>query len=388
MRNKKAYIAIAIVIIGIPGYFLLIRPYNNKLNRQILTESFELGKQYLVHNQKPEGNFNYEYDFLTGELNQGDSPVRQAGALWGLSLVHRDSPSMQTYEALMRGFEFFKAISKEKDSSKLYVVYPGGYDGRTGTMALVCLAYIEFLRSTYVGQEMPEYRDLFEKYMHYLLSLRKEDGSFYGSYYRSTGEGYGEPSQYFDGESLLAMVKAAKYTDGDTLMSFILESAENMYNRYVTDARKINRDSPVTKGFYQWGSMSFLEIYTAGWDKVYAKRTIELAYWMIDVHKTLWRRKNTAYAHEGMISAWQAAKLTSNTKAMKKIGRVIDRGLYKLTGWQVQSPVENSFLRRNKTDDLLAIGGVMNCKNCPVLRIDVTQHQMHAVILALQYIYN
>ena len=40
-----------------------------------------------------------------------------------------------------------------------------------------------------------------------------------------------------------------------------------------------------------------------------------------------------------------------------------------------------------KTDDPKAIGGVMNSKSYPKLRIDVTQHQMHAVILARRFIY-
>ena len=35
----------------------------------------------------------------------------------------------------------------------------------------------------------------------------------------------------------------------------------------------------------------------------------------------------------------------------------------------------------------LAVGGVMNHKRQPPLRIDVTQHQMHAVIQALNHVY-
>ena len=69
-------------------------------------------------------------------------------------------------------------------------------------------------------------------------------------------------------------------------------------------------------------------------------------------------------------------------------GKAIDKGLYRLTSWQIGGPVDrNYFLSSNKTDDKVAIGGIMNsCKN-PNLRIDVTQHQMHAVILARRFIY-
>ena len=69
--------------------------------------------------------------------------------------------------------------------------------------------------------------------------------------------------------------------------------------------------------------------------------------------------------------------------------RAIDTGLYKLTSWQVGGPLQhrNKYLLAHRTRDPLAVGGIMNhCRQAP-LRIDVTQHQMHAVILALKYVY-
>ena len=54
----------------------------------------------------------------------------------------------------------------------------------------------------------------------------------------------------------------------------------------------------------------------------------------------------------------------------------------KLTSWQVGNSLENSYLKANvDTTDQKAIGGIMNSKDEPTLRIDVTQHQMHAVLL-------
>ena len=58
---------------------------------------------------------------------------------------------------------------------------------------------------------------------------------------------------------------------------------------------------------------------------------------------------------------------------------------------------KNKFLVKKGTDDPMAQGGVMNARKpsgAPVtrdvahqLRIDVTQHQMHAVTLALEEVY-
>ena len=50
------------------------------------------------------------------------------------------------------------------------------------------------------------------------------------------------------------------------------------------------------------------------------------------------------------------------------------------------SPTANDYLTDHSTDDPLAVGGIMNGKNDPVLRIDVTQHQMHVVVMALEYL--
>ena len=35
-----------------------------QLNRNTLLRSFQLGRQYLIRNQKAAGNFNYQYDFI------------------------------------------------------------------------------------------------------------------------------------------------------------------------------------------------------------------------------------------------------------------------------------------------------------------------------------
>jgi hypothetical protein len=45
----------------------------------------------------------------------------------------------------------------------------------------------------------------------------------------------------------------------------------------------------------------------------------------------------------------------------------------------------NQFIRATPTHDVRAVGGIQNHPRESTLRIDVTQHQMHAVILALEY---
>ncbi len=117
--------------------------------------------------------------------------------------------------------------------------------------------------------------------------------------------------------------------------------------------------------------------------------TLTLGWWMIHVHRTLERRRNTAYAYEGLIQAYRVAAERDDRAAIDELGDVIDAGLTKLTSWQVGGPLayRNEFLAAHATDDPLAVGGVMNHRREAPLRIDVTQHQMHAVILALENAY-
>ncbi|MDA0196045.1 MAG: hypothetical protein O2887_16070 [Bacteroidetes bacterium] len=396
-RLKKRWPLITLASIAILGLVvhlgilyhasILAVIHSNKLNRETLETSLKLGQDFLLKNQKADGSFNYEYDFINDRFTAGDNQVRQAGALWGLALIYQELPSEKSRIAIERSITFFENYTRQGKNG-LFIAYPGDSKGRSGTVALVCLGIIDFLRAEPHHPDKPHYDSLLNGYLNNILSLQQKNKRFSASYDLSDGFGDGYHSPYYDGEILLMLCKAAKYLGYDYLKNNIVVSARSMYNAYVTEARIKDEDSDVTKGFYQWGSMSFYEIYTAGWDDQCADRTIELAYWMIDTHRTLIKPRNTAYAHEGMVSAWQLAKLTNDEWAMHKIGAVIDIGLSKLISWQVGGPLQNNFLLANQPGKDLAIGGFMNLRNEPLLRIDVTQHQCHAMILARRFIYS
>jgi len=373
-------------------YFQSDYIFEGNLTCDILQNSLELGTQFLLNNQNPEGYFTYEYDWVNKLINTADNEVRQAGALWGISLIYHNDPNTKLKEAYEKGFAFFKNCSVEGDHGCKWISYPSSHTfGRTGTIALVSLSIIDFLRS--VEDITPEFQkelesDL-EKYLQQLISLRLENGQFHQSYYLDNGTGYGSPSPYFDGETLLALTKAAKYMDKPELIPLVLDSANATYQIHVIEALNNDSDSSITKGFFQWGIMSYFEIETADWKSTnnYSDIVISLSDWMIDVHRTLERTRNTAYAYEGIIHAYRLACINQDENHSKKFASVIDEGLYKLTTWQVGGSIPNSFLQNHTTSDKLAVGGIMNHKEESYLRIDVTQHQMHAVILAKKYVY-
>ena len=144
-------------------------------------------------------------------------------------------------------------------------MYPGDSQGSTGTIALVSLALIEWLKSDESIENRAQYEADLSEYLSFLRSLRMENGQF-SHVFNIKWFWSGNPSPYFDGEALLALTKAAKYMNDSERIPDIMDSAEAMYTQNVTLALQKDKDSNTTKGFYQWGSMAFYEIFTAKWE--------------------------------------------------------------------------------------------------------------------------
>ncbi len=390
MKAIKLVLGILMCLVILAGIYYIFT-YKvlsfHKLNKKILTHSLEKGTEFLLNNQRETGNFNYEYNFVSNRQSHDDNQVRKAGALWGLSLLHAFDQDTQTENAILKGIGFFMSNSIYQPAGQLSVVYKQDKMCSAGTTALFALSITELMNTN-------------EKYTHdtllmkalkgsisTLLSMRMDDGRF-AAYYAADGlTPVSSPNPYADGEALLALVKSFDLVGNDSIRDIILESAENMYRVYVVEAQKKEKDNDLSKGFYQWGTMAFFQIYSKGWDNKYADRIVQMAYWMIDIHKVRLRTKNTAYAMEGLVHAWQVARLTHNREAQKKIGKVVDRVLFKLITWQVNGPRENWYLHLHPTKNKYATGGIMNYCCDQNLRIDVVQHQMHATLLALEYLY-
>jgi len=401
--GKWLVIAVLLSGVGYGGYFIAQREVfpsdvqhgacSKRFSKDALDTSLTLGTKFLVANQRPLGNFNYEYDWKTKKLNPDDSQVRQAGALWGLSLLYHNSRDPAFVTPILKGMEFFAKNSLTSPAGGKYIVYPGDRQGSLGTVALVALAHVDFLRSA--PPIPPEVRARLmgdaAGYLKQILAARRPDGLFSQSYTHEDGRPKGGPSSYYDGESLLALIKTAKYLPkvsplGDDLKAEVVRLGTAGHEANVVKALEKARDSDVTKGYYQWSSMSFYELATSGWPDTerFGGYLLDLADWMIDVHKTLYRTRNTGYAYEGIVSAFAWAQQRGDRRAGKYLC-TIERGLEKLTGWQVGHPFAEAL--KDGAADPLALGGVQNEAGAAPLRIDVAQHQMHAVILARRHVF-
>ncbi len=353
-----------------------------------LDRALALGREFLLASQRPSGQFRYQVDLRTGAVAAQDDPVRQAGALWGLALIHRRQPTPETRAAVERGAAFFAARSRCTRDGCRFVRFPGYEQGASGTVALVALALLEFLQAEPTARD--PWSAQLDEYLAFLRSLQRPDHRFYRAYLHSTGAGWGTPSPYYDGEILLALVRAAteRRQDGDP-PSRVLRAAAATDAAYVQDAIDQPRDDADTKGFFQWGCLAYARLFHSLWPgtAVYGPRTIALGHWMIDVHQVAQRPGNTAYACEGLVVAHQVAVGLGDQAAAEKFRRAIQQILGKLLTWQVGAAETNAFLRRQAEISPSCRGGVLSSAENPWLRIDMTQHQMHAILLARRAIW-
>lgn len=355
-----------------------------------LEMALTLGRRYLLASQTPAGNFTYEYNLQTGKTGADDNGVRQAGTLWGLALVYQHRPDPEVAQAIRRGLAYFSDLTHATAAGGKFILYPGSPNG-TGQVALVALTLVDFLRAKppLTDAERQAYEDDLARYLAFLTTLQLANGQFADGY-TEAGAPAQAPSPYADGETLLLFVKAAKYAGHDELKALALKAAVQMGRAYTEAAVQQRRDDEQTKAFYQWGTMAFYELYTSNWPDTdtYAQRAIDLAGWMLDVHRPAGRPRNTGYAYEGLLYAWEMARLTKQAPALDKLRPAIDAGLGQLLSWQVGHPRQIAYIKDTaKPGDRQSIGGVLNSAREPGLRIDVTQHQTHAVILALRLLY-
>lgn len=416
MKNGFRYALVALAVGGaVAGWRFAQRPdiplpkqrvakapdCSVKVTKAELEKSIELGTHYMVTHSKPTGNFDYEYDWKAKHTSKDDSAPRQSGALWGLALLHQfagyDKASPELKNALKRGIAYFDVPSKTTASGARYPIYRGDGNvptetkGGMGMAALVTLAIIDYVRSLPDSEanEKEKWTKRANEYVAFLAGSLRAEGTWPSDYAYDDGTGIGEHSPYSDGETLLALAEAMKYLGRDDLRPVLERAAVAGHKSNVEDPLAAEPDSATTKGYYQWSSMAYYELATSplGTSKPaapYGDWLMALADWILDVHRVGDKPRNTGYAYEGITSAYAWAKAKSDPRA-EKFACAIHNGLANLMSWQVGHPRATTLAQG--LDDFKAIGGVQNHASEPGLRIDVVQHQMHATMLAEQYLF-
>lgn len=366
-----------------------------EITRTILANSIEMARTYMLNHQKEDGSFIYAMDIESGEVIDKDNQVRQAGALWGLSSLNRDRFNEPTRRAVILGINFFETKVNMLKSGKRCFVYPKFDRIDTGAVALFSLSLIEFLRGQekYLDAEAKQkYTDLLNTHLDFLRSMEMQDGSWAGNYNLQYGIADTTPSPYYDGECTLAYCKAARYLGRTDLLERIDYSMPLLIARYTIEAWKENRNSEETKGFYQWGCMAFAEYAEAGWEKhkqLVSDAAKALTWWLLYETKVEYKNGNTGYSVEGLMGAYRIAKLEGDTELQEKIKEKVLFIMANLMSWQYKGPFMkyNPMLSNLKQVAARSDGGITMAQDSTMVRIDIVQHQLHAMLLMMEHLF-
>jgi hypothetical protein len=365
------------------------------ISKQIISQSIEAARTYYLNQQKAEGNFTYALDISNGEEFDDDNGVRQAGALWGLACLNRARFNEPTRRAVILGLDAFAKKTRVLPCGQAATVYGEDETISTGMVALYCLAIIDFI----VGQErfLPE--DLLQRFrmqldiqLRFLRSMEMPDGSWARVY--DVPSGFREPvaSAYYDGECLLAYCKAARYLGKSELVPRINDALPKLIQRYTLDCWQAGGNRDLTKGFYQWGCMAFNEYQQAGWEphaELARHSAIALSWWLLHENQLAARQGNTSYAIEGLVASWHCAQALKDQAAMDSIRRNCDDIMANLISMQYGGPLMkyNPLLSALERVPSKSFGGIAASKDSTIVRIDIVQHQLHAMLMMLDAFY-
>jgi len=362
----------------------------------------KLGAQFLVRSQKAAGNFRYEYDWVKQTETNEDNPVRQAGTLWGLTLLHVDEPTRELLLAIRQGLKYFQKHSIEYPGGARLMEYPGQDPQKMGSVALLALAHIEVLRRPEVLESEEEKKTLethLEGYLKAILAARTSKHNFHMYYHSKHGDHFGPTSAYYDGECLLALVKAAKYLGHDHLWPQIKASAEAGWRKNVVKGLKFGEGEVQPEdekageqakkrmmGYYQWSNMAWYEAMgTKDPDfSKYASRQLRYSGYILR-KSGLSGTGNKGFLFEGIIPAYVTAVQVGDKKAEREFACAIRHGVANLHRLMVGHTKAGDLKEQSNSDnfdDERAQGGAQGSLKSGALRIDTTQHQLHALLMA------
>ena len=92
---------------------------------------------------------------------------------------------------------------------------------------------------------------------------------------------------------------------------------------------------------------------------------------------------------EGLVAAYKVAKLRNDKRAMESLRSVIERLLVRQIATQVGGPLETHTPPPSAGGQYRpeVIGGILSAATSTSVRIDVVQHQVHAMLMALECFY-
>lgn len=398
------------------------------------TKALALAADWLVDNQKDDGQFMYSYFPEKDRDPEQRNIVRHGLAAYGLAMAYEFDQRASTREAAVRALEYMfehtrwgegppapdgstgpadEWQGKPIPRGMAYVRYTDAdKNGPIGKMGTVASAVFTLTQLAGTDPMPPEWRRILLGYGEFLLFMQKDDGSFHHYYCTSNHSYYGTETTIYPGEILLAISRIYGAT-GDEKYAEAFERGTRFYDRWwksVSQQRLPDGTytDPVRVDLVQfvpWISMAMADMYPRVVQSAprrardYARFGIDASAWIAEEYQfddarsffpdylggyykmaTELPAMHGCVYTEGTAAAYELARLTGDRRRAQ-LHRATILGC-RFAIQQIVAPGVSDFWMPNPSR---AHGGVRYSLNGNKLRIDYSYHSMSAIYQALKY---
>lgn len=402
--------------------------------RDAYSKALALAADWLVDNQKDDGQFMYSYFPETDRDPNQRNIVRHGLAAYGLAMAYEYDHRETTRAASAKALEYMfhntrfgegppapngstgpadEWQGKRIPRNMAYVRYTDAdKNGPIGKMGTVASAVFTLTQLAGSGEVPAEWRRFLLGYGEFLLFMQKDDGSFHHYYCTSDHSYYNTETTIYPGEILLAISRIYGVT-GDEKYAEAFDEGMRFYDRWWKSvSRERLPDGTYTDPirvdlvqFVPWISMAMADMYPRVLERWparardYATFGIDASMWIADEYQfddarsffpdylggyykmaTELPAMHGCVYTEGTAAAYQLARLTHDPR-QRKLHRATILGC-RFAIQQLVAPGTSDFWMPNPRR---AHGGVRYSLNGNKLRIDYSYHSMSAIYQALKY---
>ena len=340
-----------------------------KLEKAITQET-----TWFLNNQKETGDFVYEQVAATGEVNDANSIVRQAGASYGLGQAYGYKKDPQVMRAFEKNLTYFRSLSATKSATQAMISHEGAT--YSNTTALVVLGLTEYIEAD-SRNNTTENLEYLVRLSNYLESTQATSGAYIYSYEPTPTE-----SDYNNGETMYALIRSYRLTQKDSYLTSVKRMADYAISHYGT--KKFN------SSFFSWGMAGFAYLYDVSPDERYWKFLLESA----KTYMSMRGKYYDAYIqkNEGDPVPPAAAVFLEGIAHVGWIAKEKDLKVYTELHQHVRSVLDYLLVYvlggpygRYKSESASASGAMCATVQCETTRVDFMQHHMSAMTLYLKF---
>lgn len=338
---------------------------------------------WIINSQEEDGSFAYEYLPYDGEYSNDDNIVRQAGTLYSLAEVARKDPveRPELNETIEGSINYLASQSKEGafegEDFGCVVKKPGSRACSLGATSLTLVAILGYVEAN--PDKAEDYEELIGSYLSFLLVTKNPEAGFKYDYILDRGFRSDKESPFYNGETLLALVRYMQYQE-DAEVKSVIDSVFSYLREQEYETPLYLWIMAALKDMQQlWPSDDYVT-----YGKDFTNYRMESLEWR---HQT---DRNYCAVVEGLASSYSLLE-----------GEVSDAELQRIKSELDYWNIKNSFLQIDEDQPLrlvedekdlkfisiknmhLAEGGFLTAESELKQRIDFTQHCLNTYLQTL-----